>query len=363
MRQLAAYLAAGLLSLPFVCLPALSDTLRIATYNTELSRKGPGLMLRDIEKGEDAQVAAVIKVIVAANADIIALQGIDWDYENKGLRALEHRLAAAGAPYRYVFSRRPNSGLRSGVDLDGDGRLGGPGDSHGYGDFTGKGGIAVLSRFPILETEALDLSPLLWRDMPGALLPRHPDQSPFPSAEAQEVQRLSSTAHWVVPVQLAEGTRLDLMTFQAGPPVFDGPEDRNGRRNHDEIRLWQILLDNGLPEAYQREDDRPFVVAGGANLDPDKGDGLRAAISDLLDDPRLVDPRPASPDAGLDTVDWSRPGRMRVDYLLPSADLAIEKSGVAWSVPDAQTAARASRHRLVWVDIDLSARTPTSETE
>ena len=75
MKRLAVLLAATLSVFLFVCLPARSDTIRIATYNTELSRKGPGLMLRDIEKGDDAQVTAVIRVIVAADADIIALQG------------------------------------------------------------------------------------------------------------------------------------------------------------------------------------------------------------------------------------------------------------------------------------------------
>jgi endonuclease/exonuclease/phosphatase family metal-dependent hydrolase len=354
MRRPAVFLAASLSAFLFACLPARSDTIRIATYNTELSRKGPGLMLRDIEKGNDAQVAAVIRVIAAANADVIALQGIDWDYENRGLRALERRLALAGSPYPYIFARQPNAGLPSGHDLDGDSRLGGPGDSQGYGDFTGKGGIAVLSRFPILESEALDLSPLLWRDLPGALLPRHPDGGPFPSAAAQEIQRLSSTAHWVVPIRLPGEAQLDLMTFQAGPPVFDGPEDRNGRRNHDEIRLWQILLEDDLPPPYHRQSTGPFVIVGGANLDPEKGDGLRDAISDLLSDPRVVDPRPSSPDAGTDTVDWSRPGRMRVDYVLPSADLRIADAAVAWSLPDRETALRASRHRLVWVDIEMT---------
>ena len=253
--------------------------------------------------------------------------------------------------------------MPSGQDLDGDGRLGGPGDSQGYGDFTGKGGIAVLSRFPIDASKALDLSALLWRDLPGALLPRHANSTPFPSAEALEVQRLSSTAHWVVPIRLPGGALLDLMTFQAGPPVFDGPEDRNGRRNHDEIRLWQLLLEDGLPAPFRREVSPSFVIVGGANLDPDKGDGLRDGIVALLNDPRVADPRPCSPAADFDTVDWSRPGRMRVDYVLPSADLHISGSGVAWSLPDEEIAAKASRHRLVWVDIGLPMPGVTNETE
>ncbi|MDE4134529.1 endonuclease/exonuclease/phosphatase family protein [Phaeobacter sp. QD34_3] len=346
-------LAAAFSILLSVCLPAWADSYRIATFNTELSRKGPGLLLRDIEQGKDAQIAAVIRVIQASKADVIALQGIDWDYENLALKALQRRLDLAGATYPYLFARRPNAGFPSGLDLDGDGRLGGPGDSQGYGDFTGKGGIALLSRHPILDDEVLDLSPLLWRDLPAALLPQHPDGSPFPTAQAQAAQRLSSTAHWVVPIRLPDGQHLDLMVFQAGPPVFDGPEDRNGRRNHDEIRLWQLLLDARLPAPFHRAQNRPFVIVGGANLDPEKGDGLRSAIQGLLADPRLKDPRPGSQEADLSTVDWQTPGRMRVDYVLPSANIQALDAGVLWSLPGEDTAQRASRHRLVWVEIDL----------
>ncbi len=351
-RAATGLLAAILVIFLNLCLPARAEPLRIATFNTELSRKGPGLLLRDIENGQDPQVAAVIRVIAAANADVIALQGIDWDLENRSLRALERRLALAGRPYPYLFATQPNSGLPSGFDLDGNGRPGDAGDSQGYGDFTGKAGIAVLSRFAILDSDVLDLSPLLWKDLPDAMLPTHPDGSPFPSPEAQAVQRLSSTAHWVVPIRLPSGARLDLMTFQAAPPLFDGPEDRNGRRNHDEIRLWQLLLDGGLAPRVKRYEGASFVIAGGANLDPDRGEGLTRAIEDLLRDPRLTDPRPASQDGGTATVEWENAGQMRVDYVLPSAGLRVLDAGVLWSRPDQKTASAASRHRLVWVDIE-----------
>ena len=34
------------------------------------------------------------------------------------------------------------------------------------------------------------------------------------------------------------GKKIHFLVSHPTPPVFDGPEDRNGRRNHDEIRLW-----------------------------------------------------------------------------------------------------------------------------
>lgn len=352
------------LILSFLCClaaPMRAEPLRVASFNTELQRRGPGLLLRDIERGDDTQLAAVIEVIAGSGADILALQGIDWDHEGRALAALAVRLEAAGATYPHRLALRPNSGLASGLDLDGDGMRGGPGDAQGYGEFTGQGGIAVLSRFPILRDDVRDFSALLWHDLPGALLPQNPDGSPFPSPGAQAAQRLSSTGHWAVPID-APGGVVTLLTFQAGPPVFDRAEDRNGRRNHDEITFWRRFLDG----AYGPPPRGGLVIAGGANLDPRDGTGRHAAIRALLTDPRLKDPRPASeggaragdqghagPDR-LDTVDWEGPGRLRVDYVLPSSDWTVKGAGVHWpgpGDPGRDAALRASRHRLVWVDL------------
>lgn len=110
----------------------------------------------------------------------------------------------------------------------------------------------------------------------------------------------------------------------------------------------------------------PFVIAGAATLDPFDSDGRHEAIRDLLSDSRLQDPGPTSsgaataPDEGhagpneLDTVEWEGVGRLRVDYVLPSADLSITDAGVFWPAPGEaghEAALTASRHRLVWVDV------------
>lgn len=333
-----------LLLLPFA---AQADVVRIATYNTELSRQGPGLLLRDIQRDE-AQVLAVVDVMVTARPDIIALQGIDWDLDGLAITALSDRLRAAGLDMPHVFAPQTNAGLETDLDLDGDGRTSGPGDAQGWGRFTGNGSLAILSRFPIRRSEVRDLSDLLWQDLPGAELPQE-DGQPFPSAQAQAVQRLSSTAHWIVPVDTPMG-RINLMTFHAGPPVFDGPEDRNGLRNRDEIRLWSLLLDGKLG-AMPVE---PFVIAGDANLDPQRGEGHKQAIRDLLAHPRLQDPLPQGANGSSATVHWKATGDMRVDYVLPSHDLRVADAGVVWSQPGTDlhdSARRASRHRLVWVDL------------
>ena len=59
--------------------------MRVATYNTELQRDGPGLFLRDLARGVDEQITAVLEVIAAADADILALQGIDYDLTGEAL--------------------------------------------------------------------------------------------------------------------------------------------------------------------------------------------------------------------------------------------------------------------------------------
>ena len=83
---------------------AAQDRLRIATFNTELKRDGPGLLLRDISRGKDAQLAAVVEVITAVSPDILVVQGIDWDYDTRALEAFAKALEAAGAPYPHLFS-------------------------------------------------------------------------------------------------------------------------------------------------------------------------------------------------------------------------------------------------------------------
>ena len=339
-----------------------ADTIRIATYNVELSRKGPGLLLRDILKGDPAAEAAA-GVIAGVAPDVLVLNGVDYDHELRTVRALAGLVAGRGHEMPYLLALRPNSGWMTDRDLDGDGRLGGKGDAQGWGRYAGDGGMAVLSRYPI--GTARDLGGMLWADLPGALLPMAAGGL-FPDPAAYEVQRLSSVGHWLVPVEIGERV-LSVMAFHAGPPVFDGPEDRNGRRNHDEIVLWRHLLDGRMGPVPEGE----FVIAGDANLDPVDGEGIRAAIAGLLADGRVQDALPRSDggvaaaddgqrgDPALDTVDWpgageGGPGNLRVDYVLPSAGLKVTGAGVFWPAPDMsghEMAVAASRHRLVWVDV------------
>ncbi|WP_232222840.1 endonuclease/exonuclease/phosphatase family protein [Sulfitobacter guttiformis] len=307
--------------------------MRIATFNAELMRKGPGLLLRDIQRGKDPQLDAFVALLVDVRPDVITLQGIDYDLRQTALNALASMLAQAGLEYSYMFSSAPNAGQASGLDLNGNGTLGDADDAHGYGRFNGMGGMAVLSRFPIVFDAVQDFTPMLWRDLKNHIYP-FSDGQPFGGGDVFAAHRLSSRNHWVVPIQTPHGGTLRLMTFHATPPVYDGDEDRNGRRNHDEVAFWLDYL------AFDTS-DLPFVLAGTANIDPVRSSGRPTAIKELLASPLLQNPFDDSP-----TADFKDPfpGNLRVDYLLPSTHWRVTGQGIVG-------APAVSRHSLLWLDI------------
>lgn len=310
-----------------------AETYRVATFAAPLSRDGPGLLLRDLMRGDDTQIAAAVAIIATAGPDILILTDFDYDLDGLALAAFADQF---GHHYPHTFAALPNTGMSTGLDLDRNGRTGEPRDAQGYGRFAGNGGMAVLSRYPIGDVR--DLSDLLWRDLPGAVLPVM-DGQPFLTDAVQAVQRLSTTGHWIVPVMPLDDP-LHILAFSATPPVFDGPEDRNGLRNRDELRLWALVLDGhfGPPPA-------DFIVAGNANLDPMDGEGDRSAMAEFLARPDLQDPLPGQP-----TADWRDRGigALRVSYVLPSQGWRVTDAGVA-SWGDGNLTGGA--HHLVWVDV------------
>jgi Endonuclease/Exonuclease/phosphatase family len=340
---------------------ARSETLRIATWNVGLDRTGPGLLVAGLAKGEVPQIAAVVRVLAALDADVILLTEVDYDLGGVALEMLAGQLAAAGAPYAHRFALRPNTGTQTGFDVDGNGRIGDPADAQGWGLFSGQGGMAVLSRFPVDAPAVRDFSGFLWRDLPGALIPEGTDPGLL------QVQRLATTGFWDVPVLTKSGP-LHLLAWHASPPVFDGPEDRNGKRNHDEAAFWRLFLEGALPMAPP---DDAFVLLGDGNLDPTDGDGLREGMAALLAHPAVQDPAPRGShgrvepthrgDPALDTALYDSIGGLRLDYVLPSAGLTVTAAGVLWPDPaDPLTAdlTAASRHLPVWVDLEWPAGEP-----
>jgi len=210
----------------------------------------------------------------------------------------------------------------------------------------------VLSRRPIDRKGARTFQHFLWKDMPGNLLPQ-----PFYSPDEVAIFRLSSKSHWDVPVRVPGGGVVHFLVSHPTPPVFDGPEDRNGRRNFDEIGFWADYV-SGAGYIY---DDRGrggglaagerFVIAGDQNSDPLDGDSVPGAIQQLLEHPRInASNPPTSPggpeqsrlqgranlthrsDPAFDTADFNdaAPGNLRADYVLPERSMRITNSFVFW---------------------------------
>ncbi len=270
-------------------------------------------------------LVATLQTIADLKPDIAALQSVDFDHDQVALQLVQDRLAELGHPMPFRFALMPNAGQPTGFDLNRDGRLDTASDRQGYGQFAGQGGIAILSRYPILADKAQDFSGLLWKDLPDTQIPMS-----YFDPEEREVLRLQSIAAWDVPIRLPGGI-VHVLAVQASSPVFDGPENRNGLRNADQLRFW---------ESYVSDIREPFVLMGGLNNDPFDGEGLNTALHDLLANPALQDVRPRSGPRAIqdpshlgpleeDTVDWGRDiGSLRVDYVLPSAKFKVAGSGV-----------------------------------
>ncbi len=133
-----------------------------------------------------------------------------------------------------------------------------------------------------------------WKDMPGALLPDDP-ATPAP-ADWYSVEEMKSPAVEQVPLGRAGAGRSENRAC-AGvaphSPGVRGPEDRNGRRNHDEIRFWADYVRPGrhrptsttTRDATALRPGSPFVVLGDQNSDPFDGDSMPGAIQQLTEHP------------------------------------------------------------------------------
>lgn len=365
------------------------QALRIATYNVSLYDESAGGLIARLDKGDDGarKVAAVLQRV---RPDIVLLNEFDYDAEGRAAdlfqrNYLEVAQPGGGEPLRFAYRYLApvNTGVPSGLDLDRDGKVGGEGrdrgnDAWGYGLHPGQYGMLVLSRHPIDARQARSFQQLRWSTMPGARQPIDPStNAPWYPPEVWSQLRLSSKSHWDVPVRTPMG-RIHVLAAHPTPPVFDGPENRNGLRNADEIRLWAEYLTPGA-KPWLRDDQgrvgglpegESFVILGDYNADPTDGDGEPGAIAQLLRHPRVNGDLPPRSEGAVEraaergiarrgdtsthTGDFGpRAGTLRLDYVLPSRDLPLRGGGVFWprrGEPGAGIA-DASDHHLVWIDV------------
>lgn len=351
----------------------LPDSIRIATFNIwELSRE----KLEAVDSAgaaRDSQVVAAATLLKRIRPDIVLINEIDVDATDPARvaqRFVERHLRTGSDPldYPYIYSAATNTGELSELDLNRDGvtataamrgdRSYGD-DSWGFGTYPGQYGMAVLSRFPLDTARARTFRLFRWRDLPGHHLPEG-----FWPDEVIGQLRLSSKSHWDLPVVIGDDT-LHLLASHPTPPSFDGEEDRNGRRNFDEIGFWARYLDgsnalvddNGVHGGL--DGGALFVVLGDLNADPvhaeSQYDG-KPAMAQLLGHPRI---QPLHAHEGINTASFL--GGRRVDYVLPARDLRVVGGGVFApdSIADPEGAAlarAASDHRMVWLDLRLPLR-------
>lgn len=334
--------------------PAAPGTLRVMVYDTALSGKGPGLLLRDLER-DGERPRAVAKIIALHPPDVLLLTGVDHDRDGQTLTALAAFLDRHGLAFPFRYSGPQNQGLPSGADLDGDGRADGPDDDIGFARFPGADGMAILTRHPIATDVVRSWTRLPWAVVPDAAMPLQANRAPFFPTSIGDVLPVAARGLWAVPIDAPCG-RLTLLFGYGPPPIYDGPEDRNGKRGGAHARFWRALI-AGAGLADDAGDARPlntgaFVLGGNFGIDPGRGEGDRAAMRALLAAPALARWAPHGR-MGEATADY-RIGPMRTDYLLVSAGLTVTGGGVDWPDPESaagRIAATAGHHRPLWADI------------
>ena len=364
------------------------ESVRVATFNASLYREEAGQLKEELDDPDHQQAREIAEIIQVKRPDVLLVNEFDYDEDDVALeRFADNFLAqpqgdeeAIDYEYRYAFPS--NTGVPSGKDLDDNGVVGDEegtedyaNDAFGYGLFPGQYAFAVYSKHPLDTDDYRSFKHFLWQDMPGHRIPED-----FYEDDELEILRLSSKNHVDLPVDIGDH-RLHLLASHPTPPAFDGPEQRNVRRNQDEIRLWHDYIrpdhadylydDDGVEGGL--EDDAYFVIAGDLNSDPNDSDEM-GAVGALLDSARTTDPKPSSQggvvsseeqggandvhegDPKYVTSEWNPDvGNMRVDYAIPSSNLVDDDAGVFWPTPDEPYAdlVEATDHRLVWVDVTL----------
>jgi 3-phytase len=384
---------------------------RFATFNASLNRNAAGLLQAHLSNpAADTvfvrQAKNVAEVIHLVRPDVLLINEFDFDpvaadlFRENFLEVSQN--GAMPIEYPFVFIAPSNTGVPSGHDLNNNGVVGGPDDAFGFGFFPGQFGMVVYSRYPIDLSAVRTFQIFRWRDMPGALLPVNPATGEsWYSQDELEIFRLSSKSHWDVPIRIGNQT-VHFLVAHPTPPVFDGPEDRNGRRNNDEIRFWADYITPGRAGYIYDYDDagrhgglKPgelFVIAGDYNSDPLDGDSVPGSAQQLLEHP-LVNTKlepwsegaveaaelqgganlTHNADPAFDTADFNdvAPGNLRADYVLPRKTLQLVDARVFWPVRadhlfrltgvfngavwGAVGGFPTSDHRLVWIDVTVPA--------
>lgn len=374
-------------------------SLRFATFNASLNRQATGQLIADFSTPNNLQAQAVAEIIQRVNPDVLLINEFDYDAGSIAARLFQQNYlaveqAVSGSPsgrivtYPYYYLAPCNTGIHSGFDLDKNGQIistpEAPGyaeDAWGFGHFPGQFGLVLYSKYPILAVCARTFQHFLWQDMPEALIPED-----WYETEVLARFPLSSKSHWDIPIDVS-GTVIHCLASHPTPPVFDGSEKRNCRRNHDEIRFWadyitpsrgDYLYDDGGKVGGLLPGSR-FVILGDQNADAWGGDSWPGAIRQLLGQPAINNSVTPSSEGAVEDARFQKqandryrgnpafatarfnpihPGNLRVDYVLPCHHFPILKAGVFWPTINSPLLPLvkhnlSSDHRLVFADLGI----------
>ena len=352
------------------------------------------LNTEQVQQKGDEQAAAAARVIQEIDPDIIVVNelanniqkarvvdGVPTQKTNiqafvdNYLSEPQHR-TLDGIEYPYTLQPTSNTGVlpEEPYDFNKDGDAGErPGDAFGFGVFPGQYAFGIASKHPIEEAGIRAFQKFRWTDMPGNLIPIKGEpgvdtgENAIYLTEAETaVYRLSSKTHIDVPFEVGGETVHGLFSHPT-PSVFDGPNNFNGRWNHDEVRFFAdyvagadyIYDDSGMRGGLA--DDASYVLMGDMNAGP--GDEpLDPATKYFIENDDFTTRRlPTSPGGaqrGNPYATATFENRPKVDWVLPSPDLSLRSSAVVWPSKNADKRGlraavdTASDHRLVWADID-----------
>ena len=369
--------------------------MRFQTFNASLNRSTAGELVADLSTPDDPQAATVAEIIQRTRPDVLLLNEFDYVPSGEAVDLFRENYLEVGhngaepIHYRYAFIAPSNTGIPSGFDLDNNGTIGGGNDAFGFGDVRG----------PLRHGRAQQVPDRLpaRADLPEVPLGRHArrDAARRPGYDAPptgtpptscEVVRLSSKSHWDLPIRIGRKT-VHFLVSHPTPPVFDGAEDRNGKRNFDEIRFWadyvsgrDYMYDDrghrgGLHQGARvrdrrRPEQRPARRRLGARRHPaaDRPPPDRGPAADVRGRPGgglatgRREPharvRPALRHRGL--RGHRRPATCAPTTCCRRKRLKVKGAGVFWPVPSdplsrltGEFPFPSSDHRSVWLDLRL----------
>lgn len=362
-----------------------ATNLRVATFNVSMDATNYTAVGTDVNpnalvnalKSDHQQIKNIAEIIQRVRPDILLLNEFDYVTKSQGidyfiqhyLKVSQNKQPAINYPYTYIGP--VNTGVASEFDFDNDGKKTGKlGDAYGFGFFPGHYGMAVLSRYPIDFDKVRSLQTFKYKDMPDAQMPVDPEtkQNWYDNDEWQAM-RLSSKSFWDLPIDI-KGKTVHLLASHPTPPVFDGDEDRNGKRNHDEVRLVKDYIENASYLYDDKgvkgglKDNSRFVIVGDLNAAPE-GDKKRPNTTNQLLANPLINSQfvPVSKGAATSYSDkyaaaYTAHWQARVDYVLPSIyGISVQSGGVFWPTKNSELYRlikdrnASSDHRMVWLDI------------